>query len=41
MMYFHPAEGVENFGNKVVASSLWEIQSHVDNYGLYEPHYIS
>ena len=38
MMYFHPAEGVANFGNKVEALSLREINSHVDDYGLYEPH---
>ena len=38
MMYFHPEEGVENFGNKVEALSLREIKSHVDDYGLYEPH---
>ena len=37
MMYFHLAEGVENFGCQVEASHLQEIKSHVDDYGRYTP----
>ena len=33
LMYFHLAEGVENFGCQVEASYLREIKTHVDDYG--------
>ena len=40
MMYFHPAEGIENFGCQVEALHLQEIKSHVDDYGPYTPSHI-
>ena len=39
-MYFHPADGVENFGCQVEASHLQPIKSHVDDYGAYTPSHI-
>ena len=39
-MYYHPTEGVQNFGCQVKASHLQEIKCHVDNNGPYTPSHI-